>query len=77
MDPRFAVFVDFFFPDRNGAFEFADGPLAGFEGCFAVWGAHGDYDACFADLEAAGAMDDTDVRDVETFMCFDAQTLHL
>src|ERR1043165_535307 len=64
--PFSAVCVDFFFPDGNGAFEFADGPFAGFERRLPMRRADGDYDASLADLEFAGAMDDADVRDVET-----------
>src|SRR5690349_25132283 len=59
-NPFFAVGVDFFLPDRNGAFEFANGPFAGLERRLPVWGADADHDARFADLEFAGAVADAD-----------------
>ncbi len=76
-DPFFAVFEHFFFPDRHRAFEFSDGPFAGFEGGFAVWGAGGDHDAGFADLQAAGAMHDAEVSDLKMLVSFSAEALHL
>ena len=73
----FPICVDFFLPDRDGAFEFFDGPLAGCEGGSTVRGADGDYDARFADLEPACAVHDADVSDVELFVRFNAEALHL
>src|SRR5215218_9874588 len=65
-DPDLAVLEELFLPDGDGAFEFSDGPLAGFEGGAAVRGADTDDDGGLADLGAPRAVDDADVRDVET-----------
>ena len=42
-----------------------------------MWGAGGDHDACFANLEASGAVHDADVSNLEMLVRFGAQTLHL
>src|SRR5262249_12340836 len=73
----FPVFEDFFLPNRHGAFEFFDGPLAGLKGRLAVWGAGGDDDARLPDLKAAGAVNDSEMSDVEALVCFRSQALHL
>src|SRR5436309_2283362 len=54
LDPDGAVLEELFLPDGDGAFEFADGPLAGLEGRAAVRGADGDDDRGLADVRAAG-----------------------
>ncbi len=75
--PNLTVFKNFFLPNRHGAFEFADGPLAGFEGRAAVRRADGYDDARLADFQTTGAMHDADVRDVELFVNVRAQFFHL
>src|SRR5438094_10560779 len=76
-NPHFAVLENFFLPNRNGAFQFADGPFAGFKGSTSVRSADGDNDAGFADLQAAGAMDDADMCDVESLVSLFAESFHL
>src|SRR5215213_5573211 len=77
LNPGFAVVENFFLPDGHGAFELFDGPFAGLEGGVTVWGAGGDYYARLADLDAAGAVHDAQVSDVELLVCFSTETLHL
>src|SRR5258708_756986 len=76
-DPYFAVFEKLLLPNRHVAFEFANGPLAGFECCAAVGRADGDDDAGLTNLKAASAMHDTDVCDVKLFVRLFAQAFHL
>src|SRR2546430_2140774 len=76
-NPNLAVGENFFLPNRNGAFQFANGPLAGFKGSTSVRSADGDNDAGFADLQAAGAMNDADVGDVESLVSLCSQSFHL
>src|SRR6266568_5954704 len=76
-DPNLAIFKNFFLPNRNGAFQFANGPLAGFKGSTSVRSADGDNDAGLADLQAAGAMNDADVGDVESLVSLCSQSFHL
>src|SRR5437016_8283408 len=71
-DPDFAVSKNFFLPDRHSAFQLANGPFASLEGCVTMRRADGDHDARFANLEASCAMNDADVRNVKTLMCFAA-----
>src|SRR2546428_13448554 len=76
-DPNLAVCENFFLPNRHGAFEFADGPFAGFKCSSAVRSADGDNGAGLADFQAAGAMNDADVGDVESLVSLFAEALHL
>src|ERR1051326_8113201 len=76
-NPFFPVFEDFFLPDRNSAFEFFDGPLAGLKSGLAVWGAGGNHDAGLADFKSSGTMNDPEVSDVEAPVRFGPRTLHL
>src|SRR6266446_5768329 len=76
-DPNLAVGENFFLPNRHGAFQFANRPLASFESGSPVRSADGDNDAGFADFQAAGAMDDADMGDVESLVSLFAQSFHL
>lgn len=50
------VCVVFFFPDRDGGFDFIDDGAAGVEGCVAVGRTDGDGDGDFTDLKVASAV---------------------
>src|SRR5436853_4177574 len=76
-DPNLAVCENCFLPNRNGALQFANCPLAGFKISTSVWGADGDNDAGVADFQAAGAMNDADVGDVESLVSLFTQSFHL
>src|SRR2546425_9150765 len=76
-DPNLAVCENFFLPNRNRAFQFANCPLAGFKRGAAVWGADRDNDAGLADFQAAGAMNDANVGDVESLVSLCSQSFHL
>src|SRR6185295_10744757 len=75
--PNLAVCENLFLPNRHGAFEFADGPLAGLERGAAVRRADGDDDAGLADFGATSAMDDADVRDLETLVGLASESFEL
>src|SRR3954470_6547910 len=77
LDPDLAVFKDFLFPNRHRAFEFADGPFAGFKGGPTMRGADANYYAGLANLQTAGAVDDTNVRDLKFLTRLRAQLFHL
>src|SRR5215207_1125243 len=77
VNPFLTLFKHLFFPDRHRAFELPNRPLTGFEGGFAVWRAHGNHDARFADVQAAGSMHNADVSYRKTRVSLGAQPLHL
>jgi TolB-like protein/DNA-binding winged helix-turn-helix (wHTH) protein len=68
LDPNFAVCKNFFLPNRDCAFQFANRPFAGFKGSATMRSAHRNHHAGFANFQAAGAMDDADVGDVKFLM---------
>src|SRR2546429_41644 len=77
LNPNLPILKHFFLPNRNGAFQFANCPLAGFKGSTSVRSADGDNDAGLADFQTAGAMNDADVGDVESLVSLPAQSFHL
>src|SRR2546426_1474969 len=76
-DPDLAIFEDFFFPDGNYLLQFANGPLAGFEGRVAVRSADGDDHAGLSYFQTSSAMNNADVRDLKALMRFMSQPLQL
>ena len=76
LNPFLTILVHVFLPDGYSAFEFFDGPFAGLEGCSAMWGAGGDDDAGFPDLQASGAVHDAEVSDFELLVSFSAEAFH-
>src|SRR5581483_7261062 len=75
--PHLAVGKDFLFPNRHGAFVFANGPFASFEGAASVRRADADHHARLADFQAAGAVDDANMIDVEFRVSLLAYLSHL
>src|SRR2546423_3843605 len=76
LNPNLAIRKNFFLPNRHGAFEFADGPLAGFEGRTPMRRANTDHDTGLPDLQTTGAMHDADVGDVEVLVRLRGQLFH-
>src|SRR4051812_9469463 len=77
LDPDLAVLEELLLPDGDGALEFAYGPLAGFKRRAAVRGADRDDDRSLADVGAPRAVDDADVRDMETLVRLAPEASHL
>lgn len=63
LDPDFAGGGGFAFPDGCGAFEFSDGPLAGFEGFSPVLTNRDDQNNIFTDVYGADPVNDAHVDD--------------
>src|SRR5438874_3490730 len=64
-------------PDGHSAFEFSDGPLAGFECSTPVRRAHGNHDAGLANFKPSRSVHYPDMRNIETFVNLPAQALEL
>ena len=58
------------FPDRRNLLERVDEPAAGFKSLAAVWAAHGDDHADFAQVEMANSVDDGDIDDRPSLTSF-------
>ena len=76
-DPLLTVLKNFFLPDWHCAFQFTNGPFAGFKSCLPMRCTHGDNHARFTDRQAANAMYDTDVGDRKFLVGLFAQTFQL
>src|SRR6267378_1263165 len=77
LDPGLAFRIDLLLPDRHGALQLVNQPLAGVERLAPVRRRHCDHDANLAHLECAGAVDDCNVRDRPAPAGFVGQLLDL
>src|SRR4029079_18008553 len=74
--PDLPIFKHFFLPNGNGAFQFANQPLACFERCFTMWRTDRDHHACFTNLQSPSPVNDADVSDLKLTMRVGPESLH-